>query len=275
MLDPDKSALIDSLVRPLLDGESRELNDRIRRAAERAAQAGVPGSGLAFFQSINAYFEHYRELATNVWTAMLRVLDETGISSNPELSGDLKQKFDAYMIGTANRIRSSMVAYGSSGRSMPTETFESVFEKTRAKYHAEIELRCQRPAVRNDDAQIRIGELNMGDNYTAGQVGAMGPQAHAHDMNFQQVIAQLAQIDMRTLASELGMLRREMKQIANGPEQDVAIGQIAAAEVAAQNGDASSVARHLRNVGKWVGDFATKVGAKIAAEAIMKSMGWP
>ncbi len=177
------------------------------------------------------------------------------------------------MIATANRIRSNMLAYSNSGRAMPTETFESVFEKTREKYHTVIDLRCRRPVLRNDDVQIKIGELKMGDNYAAGQVGAMGPQAHAHDISFHQVSARLAQIDMRTLAGELGTLRRKMRQKADAPEQDVAIGQIAAAEIAAQKGDASGVVHQLKNVGKWVGDFATEVGANIAAEVIKKSVG--
>ena len=51
--------------------------------------------------------------------------------------------------------------------------------------------------------------------------------------NFHQVSAQqIGHLDMRSLAIELASLRREMRQTATEPEQDIAIGQIAAAEAA-------------------------------------------
>ena len=121
---------------------------------------------------------------------------------------------------------------------------------------------------------IFIGELNMGDNYSANQVGAMGPQAHASDVNFHQVnVQQLGQIDLQALATELAILRREMRQTVVESEQDIAIGQIAAAEAAAKKGDATSVAGHLKSAGRWAFDVATKVGVSVASEAIKKSLG--
>jgi hypothetical protein len=118
------------------------------------------------------------------------------------------------------------------------------------------------------------GDLNFGDKYTAGQAGAMGPQAHAHDLSLHQISAQqLGQIDMRVLATELKSLRREMRQAATEPEQDIAVGQIASAEAAAQKGDTSSVIRHLKDAGKWAFDVATKIGVTVASEAIKKSAG--
>jgi hypothetical protein len=114
----------------------------------------------------------------------------------------------------------------------------------------------------------------MGDNYSAGQAGAMGPLAHAHDMTFNQISAKhLGHIDMRTLAVELSSLRREMRQAASEPEQDIAVGQVAAAERAAQKGDTSGVLRHLKGAGKWAFDVATKIGVSVASEAIKKSAG--
>jgi hypothetical protein len=239
-------------------------------------QAGVSGSGFALFRKIAVYFDHYKELAGAVWAEMLRVFDETDIRSDPDLPGSLKQKFDNYMSIPAQRTRSSMVAVSLMGHAMPKETFDSVFEETRTKYHAEIELRCRRAAGKNQAMQISIGELNMGDNYTASQVGALGPQAHAHNMSFHQVSAhQLGQIDMRTLAVELAALRHEMGQAATEPEQAITIGQIAAAEIAAKRGDLSSVVCQLKSAGKWAFDVATKIGVNVASEAIKKSMGLP
>ncbi len=121
--------------------------------------------------------------------------------------------------------------------------------------------------------RIHIGELKMEENYTVGQ-GVAGTHVHAHDMTFQQVSAkQIGHLDMRILGVELASLRRKMKQAATEPDHDIAIGQIASAEAAAQKGDDGSVLRHLKSAGKWAFDVATKVGLNVAAEAIKKSIG--
>jgi hypothetical protein len=274
MLEPHTIALMDKLVRPLLASEGRELNGKITKAAEWAVSAGVPGSGLAFHKRSAVYFDHHKELAASVWGAMLRVLDETGLDTSPNLSGDLKRKFDEYLGGPAKRARSSMVALGQMGHAMPRETFDAEFELTRAKYHTEIDLRCHRVAGEPASAQMLIGELNTGDTYTAGQVGAMGPQAEAHDTSFQEINAQrFNQIDTQMLAVELATLRQEMRRAATGPEEDVAIGQIAAAEVAAKQGDAAGAVRLLKSAGKWALEIASKIGVNVASEVIKKSVG--
>jgi hypothetical protein len=139
----------------------------------------------------------------------------------------------------------------------------AVDDEIRRKEAADAE---QREAARHRErVAIEIRELNVGDNYTAGQVGAMGPHAHAHDISMNQVSAnELAQIDMRTLSTELATLRHEMRRTAVEPEHDVAVGQIAAAEIAA---------RRLKNASKWAVDVATKIGVNVASEAMKKSMG--
>ena len=121
---------------------------------------------------------------------------------------------------------------------------------------------------------ISVGrDLHIGDKYTAEQAGAMGPQAHAHEVSLTQVKEnQIENIDMKVLATELGSLRRNMRQTAESPEQDIAIGAIAAAEQAANAGDKQGVLRHLRNTGRWAADIATKIGVNVASELIKKSM---
>jgi hypothetical protein len=64
---------------------------------------------------------------------------------------------------------------------------------------------------------------------TYGQIGAVGPKAHAHDMTFQQVWSQ-SSIDLPQLAEELKRLRTAMKEADDKDEQDEAIGAVAAAE---------------------------------------------
>jgi hypothetical protein len=82
-----------------------------------------------------------------------------------------------------------------------------------------------------------VQELVMRDQYK-GQMGAAGPGAHAHDMHFQQVWQEMGSgADTATLAKELAQLRTALKQEATSPEHDATIGAVAAAEVAAQQGD--------------------------------------
>jgi hypothetical protein len=163
MLDPQTNALMDSLVRPLLDSESRELDGKINKAAAWAVQAGVPGSGLAFFKRIAAYYDHYKDLAGAVWAAILRVLEEADVQPYPELAGDLKHKFDEYMAAPAQRTQSNMVALSQMGHGMPKETFDGVYEQTREKYHAEIDLQCRRVEAKRK--RFEEGRLTMNITY--------------------------------------------------------------------------------------------------------------
>lgn len=120
----------------------------------------------------------------------------------------------------------------------------------------------------------QIGEVKMGDTYEAGQVGAMGPNAHAHDMTFNQIWNQLqSSVDLSQLANELSRVRQEMKKEAVEPEQDIAVSEIAKAEQSAKSGDGSKTLEHLKSAGKWALDTATKIGTSLAVEAIKKSMG--
>ena len=123
-------------------------------------------------------------------------------------------------------------------------------------------------------SHTQIGEANMGDTYKVGQAGAVGPNAHAHDMNFNQIWNQLqGSIDLQQLAGELSRLRQEMKKEAVEPEQDIAVSEVAKAEQSAKSGDGSKTLEHLKSAGRWALDVATKIGSSVAVEAIKNSMG--
>jgi hypothetical protein len=123
-----------------------------------------------------------------------------------------------------------------------------------------------------DNTDINIGGKTMGDKYEVGQAGAVGPNAHAHDMTFQQIWSQ-SDIHLPTLAAELSQLRSAMRQEVNTPEHDIAIGQIAEAEAAAANGDGPKALEHLKKSGKWAFDVATKIGVGVATAALKTSLG--
>lgn len=121
---------------------------------------------------------------------------------------------------------------------------------------------------------VKKGDLKMGDTYYVNQAGAVGPESHAHEMTFNQIGGQIERsMELSQLADELAKLRQALKKEATEPEHDKAIGKIAEAEEAARAKDSSKVAELLKPSGKWVLDFASKIGASLAAEAIKQSMG--
>ena len=145
-----------------------------------------------------------------------------------------------------------------------TITHEGIKEVEEAEEHPEM------PTLHFPRMIVYI----KGDSYTIGQAGAVGPHAHAHDMNFNQIWNEVAgSIDLPQLAKELSKLRLEMKKEAIEPEQDIAVSEIAKAEQAAKSGNGSKTLEHLKSAGKWAFNIATKIGTNLAVEAIKKSMG--
>lgn len=113
-----------------------------------------------------------------------------------------------------------------------------------------------------------------GQTYEAGQVGAQGPNAHAHDMTFNQVWNQNKEkIDLTQLSKELSTLRETLSQNANSPEEFIEIGNIANAEVEAKGNNGSKALEYLAKVGKWSFNTATLLGVAVAANAIKIAAG--
>jgi hypothetical protein len=80
----------------------------------------------------------------------------------------------------------------------------------------------------------------------------MGPNAQASGMTFHQIWNQAqSSIDLERLARDLGQLRTALRSEAREPEQNVAIGLVAAAEAAARKGDGPKAPEHLK--GRYVG----------------------
>ncbi|WP_322751959.1 MULTISPECIES: hypothetical protein [unclassified Frankia] len=128
--------------------------------------------------------------------------------------------------------------------------------------------------IQSPEGLIMQKEVAMGDNYTVGQAGAVGPNAHGHDNTFSQAWTQGSkEIDLPSLKRELSALRSEMKARATEPEHDVAVAEIAQAEVAASKGDGQTVMTHLAHAGKWALGIASAIGAALAASAIGSAIG--
>jgi uncharacterized protein YjbI with pentapeptide repeats len=105
-----------------------------------------------------------------------------------------------------------------------------------------------------------------------GQVGAIGPKAHAHDLTFQQLRNESG-LDLPQLAQQLARLRTAMKEETEDiPDHDAAIGAVAAAENAAAQGDGPAALRLLKVAGRWSLGIAEKIGVTLAAEAIKSAI---
>ena len=119
---------------------------------------------------------------------------------------------------------------------------------------------------------VSMGE--KGDIYHVGQGGIVGPNAHAHDITFNQIWNKAeGTIDLPRLSEELAVLRQEMKKAATEPEHDIAIGTIAAAEQAAKTGNGPKTLELLASAGKWALSVAEKIGIGVAIAAIKNSLG--
>lgn len=137
--------------------------------------------------------------------------------------------------------------------------------------------RLQNYVRRHGGLYVAIKEVQHMDTYNvSGQAGAVGPNAHAHDMTFTQITTQAGDtIDLPSLAKELSALRTEMKKKAVEPEEDAAVGAIAEAETEAKNGHAPKVLEFLAKAGKWALEIATQIGTPLAIAAIKASLNIP
>jgi hypothetical protein len=156
------------------------------------------------------------------------------------------------------------------------QNFLSVQDASVIERYVQMQIRAGSLAGQYEQGtrQVFIGAI-MGDQYNvSGQTGAVGPNAHAHDIVFQQVWNQLAErIDLPALADELARLRDAMGREAKAPEHFASAGTVAAAEASARQGQGAKALEYLKQGGKWALAVAEKIGVSLATEALKKSMG--
>jgi hypothetical protein len=119
-------------------------------------------------------------------------------------------------------------------------------------------------------------KIVMGDNYEGQGVGAMGPNAHVHDVTFNQKWNSFAERngdDPFRLAEELETLRLHLRKTATTRDEDAAVAEVGAAAAAAEKGDRAKALEHLSRAGKWAWSAATMIGTALAAAALKAAMG--
>lgn len=125
------------------------------------------------------------------------------------------------------------------------------------------------------DTRRQYVEVIMGDQYNvSGQAGAVGPQAHAHEMTFSQTWQQLqGTVDLGTLAAQLRTLQEAMQREGIEPGHRLAAGAVGAAEQSAREGDGPKVVEYLKAGGQWALSIAEKIGVGLATSVIKSALG--
>lgn len=112
------------------------------------------------------------------------------------------------------------------------------------------------------DKTTAEGDVVGGDKITAGG-----------DVDFSQVWQEHAsEIDLSALAEDLKTLRPHLESSGAG-ERDAEIAAVAAAQLAASEGDGPMALKWLKSAGKWVLDGAVEIGAAVASAAARAALG--
>lgn len=118
--------------------------------------------------------------------------------------------------------------------------------------------------------------VNKFNNYEiSGQGNIVGPNAHVHDISFNQIWNETKDgIDLNKLAEDLRTLRLKLKEEAKTLENDLSIGNIAGAESSAKKGDGPKAFEYMQKAGKWALDVACEISVPIATEVLKKLLGF-
>jgi hypothetical protein len=120
------------------------------------------------------------------------------------------------------------------------------------------------------------GNIHMGDQINVGAAHVvMGTNAKAGDITTSGAVSiqHFSQTDLAQIAEELALLRKSLRKenSADEVDRDSDIGAVATAEKAARAGDATTMLQHLKMVGAWVFDVATKIGVNLATAALKQA----
>ena len=117
----------------------------------------------------------------------------------------------------------------------------STYEDSKTQQYADLGTHWEHWLSNDDRTKVRqffVDKIHIGDIFSANQAGAIGPAAQARDVTFHQFDSQSeTNMDLIALRNELSRLRQTMRRESSSPEHDIAVGAVAAAENAAENGD--------------------------------------
>jgi hypothetical protein len=119
------------------------------------------------------------------------------------------------------------------------------------------------------------GDEVHGDQFKDFTAASVGSHSTANNTEIQVWKSAVSELDLPRLAKALASLARKLRSADEGAEHDEEIGNVAAAEEAAKEGDGSKTLSHLKDAGRWVLDTARKTGSESAAKVIAAAMELP
>jgi hypothetical protein len=153
------------------------------------------------------------------------------------------------------------------GKGIPPNTSSN--RKLRATGTIQMTKEGRKHLSGTTDAKASI--LHQYNNF--GQSGAMGPNSTGTVNYQQQWAATSALVDLSLVFAELQTIKAELMKTASTTADFEKLALVAKAELYAGNEDGPKVMEVLSNSGKWLFEFATKVGTDIIADLVAKAMG--
>lgn len=148
-------------------------------------------------------------------------------------------------------------------RENPSEPTRLLFDAI-DRVAASISRKMQAPPA----VVFQMNELNNNGVFVHGSDNQL------QNLTFHQNIGPApAPVDFNRLADELALLREAMRSQADSLEKDMAVGSVAAAEMAARSGNEKGMFDHLKSAGSWAFDVATKIGVGIAIAVLKDRLG--
>jgi hypothetical protein len=240
---------------------------------EALSQADV---ALAFVDAPSATAHYARGLIHGASVPTIEFA--TGLQGS---SDDVPPEFRPCALTPADQTPDEICETAGSQLSLAEEDFLDLpnQEMVEAYFEILVDIGAKRGEYSDAD-QERVMKIVMGDEYTVGQAGAVGPGSHAENMTFVQNWNQVAAVgDADALAADLAKLREHLHSLVDEPEQDIAIAALAEAEIEAKSGNGPealerlSRLNRLKGAGKWALGAATAIGTTVAAAALRVVLG--
>jgi hypothetical protein len=207
----------------------------------------------SYWKTVVGRIGSYRRLAN---TVVELLPDEDEISETARLAEDIIEPGERQeILNGLEHIRPNYL------RTIQEFTYNDI------KNYAEVK---EQNMTKNEHIEKNVEqEIKIGDNAAIGAIAKEHAEMHGNIV--KQSIG--GEIDLKALLVDLTKLREELDRRKTTTEDYIAIGKVAEAQAEAEKGNSPKVWEILKNTGKWVFDTATDIGAKVAVEAIKKSVG--
>ncbi len=113
----------------------------------------------------------------------------------------------------------------------------------------------------------------MGSNNTYSVSGVTNATIIQGDNNSVNTSEHIEKIDTIALADELLRLYSTMRSSSKTPIEDIAVADVARAEIESRKGDMSAAINHLKSAGTWALSCANNIGLSLASAVLKNTLG--